>query len=258
MRLYKKYLELHLQALMAYKLSFILTTFGQFFVSFNVFLGVYFMFDRFSTVKGYNFEETLLCFSIILLSFSLAECFFRGFDSFPTMIGNGEFDRILVRPRNIILQVLGSKIEFSRFGRMIQAVVMFAYGIIASDVEWSIVKVAVVISMLIGGVFLFASIFLLYASLCFFTLEGLEFMNVLTDGAREYGKYPIGIYGKNVLKFATYVVPFAFIQYYPFLYLIDRIMDPRVIVMPLAGILFGLPCYLFWRFGLRHYQSTGS
>lgn len=258
MRLYKKYLDMHLQALMAYKLSFILTAFGQFFVSFNVFLGVYFMFDRFSTVKGYNFQETLLCFSIILLSFSLAECFFRGFDFFPTMIGNGEFDRILVRPRNIILQVLGSKIEFTRFGRMIQAIVMFAYGVTASHVEWTPMKIGIVFSMLIGGVFLFASIFLLYASLCFFTLEGLEFMNVLTDGAREYSKYPIDIYGKNVLKFTTYIVPFALIQYYPFLYLIDRVNDPRVIIMPLAGILFGIPCYLFWRFGLRHYQSTGS
>lgn len=258
MRLYKKYLEMHLQALMAYKLSFILTAFGQFFVSFNVFLGVYFMFDRFSTVKGYNFQETLLCFSIILLSYSLAECFFRGFDAFPTMIGNGEFDRILVRPRGIILQVLGSKIEFSRFGRMIQALVMFAYGIQANQLEWTAFKVGVVFSMLVGGVFLFASIFLLYASLCFFTLEGLEFMNILTDGAREYSKYPIDIYGKSVLKFTTYIVPFALIQYYPFLFLIDRLTDPRVILMPLVGILFGIPCYAFWRFGLRRYQSTGS
>lgn len=258
MRLYRKYFVMHLQALLAYKLSFVLTTLGQFFVSFNVFLGVYFMFDRFSTVKGYNFQETLLCFSILLLSFSLAECFFRGFDAFPSMISNGEFDRILVRPRSIILQVLESKIEFTRFGRMIQAIVMFSYGITASHLEWTVFKISLVISMLIGGVFLFASIFLLYASLCFFTLEGLEFMNVLTDGAREYSKYPVDIYGKGVLKFTTYVVPFALIQYYPFLYLINRTSDPRVIILPFAGFLFGIPCYLFWRFGLRHYQSTGS
>lgn len=34
------------------------------------------------------------------------------------------------------------------------------------------------------------------AAFAFYTLDGLEFMNILTDGAREYGKYPIGIYGK--------------------------------------------------------------
>lgn len=39
-------------------------------------------------------------------------------------------------------------------------------------------------------------------------------MNILTDGAREYGKYPVDIYGKRVLLFATILVPYACIQYY--------------------------------------------
>ena len=63
---------------------------------------------------------------------------------------------------------------------------------------------------------------MVYAALCFFTLDGLEFMNVLTDGAREYGKYPIGIYGKRMLQFCTLIVPYALIQYYPLLYLLGR------------------------------------
>ena len=60
-----------------------------------------------------------------------------------------------------------------------------------------------VIFMLIGGAAVFSGLFMVYAALCFFTLDGLEFMNVLTDGAREYGKYPIGIYGKRMLQFCT-------------------------------------------------------
>jgi ABC-2 type transport system permease protein len=28
--------------------------------------------------------------------------------------------------------------------------------------------------------------------------------------------------------------------------------------LPLAGLLFVIPCRLFWRFGVRHYKSTGS
>ena len=63
------------------------------------------------------------------MEFGLAEAFARGFDSFASIIGNGVFDRIMVRPRSLILQVLGQRIEFTRIGRMLQAVIMFAYGL---------------------------------------------------------------------------------------------------------------------------------
>ena len=105
---------------------------------------------------------------------------------------------------------------------------------------------------------MFTGIFLIYAAVSFFTLEGLEFMNVLTDGAREYGKYPVSVYGKRVLQFTTFVVPYALIQYYPLLYLLGRSENPLYIFLPLMAGVFLLPCWLLWRLGVRHYKSTGS
>jgi ABC-2 type transport system permease protein len=216
------------------------------------------MFKRFSNVEGFSYSECLMCFSIVLLAFSLAESFFRGFDTFGSMIGNGEFDRILVRPRGLIFQVISSKIELSRIGRILQAIVMFAYAVPRSSIEWNLSKIITVIVMVIGGTVVFTSLFLLYASLCFFTLEGLEFMNIFTDGAREYGKYPVNIYGKNVLKICTYIVPYALFQYYPFLYLSGKSENTYLALLPILGCLFIIPCYLLWRTGVRHYKSTGS
>lgn len=258
MKLYLRYFSIHMRSVMQYKISFLLTTIGQFLVSFNVFLGVYFMFMRFNKVKGYSYSEALLCFSIILVEFSLAECFARGFDAFSSMIGNGEFDRIMVRPRSEILQVLGSKIEFTRIGRMLQAIVMFVYGILNSDIQWSLDKILTVIFMMVGGAVVFTGIFIIYAALCFFTLEGLEFMNIFTDGAREYGKYPISIYGKRVLQICTFLIPIALVQYYPLLYLLDRNAKRWYMFLPLLAIVFIIPCYMLWKIGLKHYKSTGS
>lgn len=87
---------------------------------------------------------------------------------------------------NEIIQVLGSKFELTRFGRMLQAVVMFVYGIAKSEVVWDYKRVFTIVFMLVGGTAVFAGLFLIYAALCFFTLDGLEFMNVFTDGAREF------------------------------------------------------------------------
>lgn len=257
MGLYRKYLIIHLKSILEYKTSFLLTCIGQFLTSFNVFLGVYFMFRRFPHVNGFTYSEVLLCFGITLMEFSLAEAVARGFDVFSSIVSKGEFDRIMVRPRNEILQVLGSRVEFSRIGRILQAVVMFIYGFFISDVAWTPAKILTVALMLLGGTAVFSGIFLIYASICFFTLEGLEFMNILTDGAREYGKYPVCIYGKRVLQLCTFVIPYALIQYYPLLYLLDR-GKPYYILFPILSCLFLLPCMLLWKLGVRHYKSCGS
>ena len=86
---------IQLKSTMQYKTSFFLTALGQFLASFNVFLGMYFMFQRFRNVRGYGYGEVLLCCGILLMEFSLAETFARGFDQFSSIIGNGTFDRIM-------------------------------------------------------------------------------------------------------------------------------------------------------------------
>ena len=257
-KLYLHYVSVNIRCMMQYKTSFLLTLIGQFLVSFNVFLGIFFMFQRFSKVEGFTYSEVLLCYAIILLEFALAEMTARGFDTFSGMVRSGDFDRILVRPQNEIVQVLGSKFELTRIGRIIQAAVIFAYGMVKSDVHWNLSKICTVIFMLIGGTAVFSALFFIYAALCFFTLDGLEFMNVFTDGAREFGKYPIGIYGKKMLLFATFIIPYALIQYYPLLYILGRRSSILYMFLPLAACWFLIPAILLWKFGVRHYQSSGS
>lgn len=258
MNLYIKYFSMHLKSQMQYKLSFFLTALGQFLVSFTSLLGIWFMFIQFNEVEGFTFQQVLLCFATVLMSFSMAECFGRGFDIFPYMISNGEFDRALVRPRRLVFQVIASKIEFSRLGRLLQAIMVFIYAIPASGVVWTYDKVITLILMISCGSIIFFCLFLIYAAFSFFTIEGLEFMNVFTDGGREFGRYPFSVYGKHVLKFLTYIIPLALFQYYPFLYLLDMEKSILYMLIPLLGLLFIIPSYAFWNFGLSRYKSTGS
>lgn len=256
--LYKRYLSMLLKSQLQYKASFVMTAVGQFLVSFTTFLSMYFMFDRFRQVEGFSFSEVLLCFSVVLMAFSFTECFARGFDVFPRLIRTGELDRILVRPRSVVFQVLTSTMEFTRFGRFLQAVLVLCYAIPASGVVWTGDKILTLISMFLGGCAVFAGLFILYAGFSFFTIDGLEFMNIFTDGSREFGKYPLAIYGEGVLKLLTYVIPIALFQYYPFLYLIGRTQNRWMMALPFLGFVFLLPCYAFFRLGLSRYQSTGS
>lgn len=258
MKLYLKFFSLHLKSLMQYKVSFILTALGQFLVSFTALLGVWFMFDRFHEVDGFSFQQVLLCLATVLMAFSLAECFGRGFDVFSRLIRSGEFDRVLVRPRHEILQVLASHMEFSRLGRVVQAIMVFCYAIPTSGINWTYDKIITPVLMILCGSIIFFCLFLIYAAFSFFTIEGLEFMNVFTDGGREFGRYPFSIYGEDVLRFLTYIIPLALFQYYPLLYLLEMNTSRLYMLAPVGGLFFAIPAYAFWRFGLSRYKSTGS
>jgi ABC-2 type transport system permease protein len=260
MRMFYKYLLILFKSQMQYRTSFLLLTFGQFFIPFSVFAGVYFLFERFGQLKGWDFYEVALCFGIIHMAFAISECLARGFDTFSTLIVNGDFDRLLVRPRNTILQVLGSKFEFTRFGRLVQSLLVLSWAISNIGIDWTLLKIITLLFMISSGVFIFTGIFMLAAAMCFWTIQGLEIANIFTDGGREMAQYPLNIYQKWVSRFFTFVIPFGCVNYLPLLYLLDRTEGNEVLYMlsPLAGVLFILPCLLVWRIGVRHYRSTGS
>ena len=96
------------------------------------------------------------------------------------------------------------------------------------------------------------------ATFCFFSIEETELTNVLTYGAKEHGKYPIDVYGKGIMRFCTYIIPYTLIQYYPLLYLLGKTDNWLYALYPFGVVFFLLLCYGFWRLGLRNYKSCGA
>lgn len=258
MRLYFRFFALDLKSQMQYKLSFFLTTLGQFLTSFTAFFSIDFMFSRFQQVDDFTYAQVLLCFAVVTMAFSLGEMAGGGFASFPRMLANGEFDRALVRPRSILVQILAPKMDFTRLGLFAQAVLVLGFAIPFSGVLWSPDKIFTLCLMILCGSVVFFCLFLIFAACSFFTVEGLQFFNIFTYGGREFGRYPFSIYGKNVLRFLTFVIPLALFQYYPLLYLLGREQGVFYMLSPLMGLLFFIPSYALFRFGLGHYTSTGS
>lgn len=201
MHLYLKYLNIQLKSQLQYRASFLLLSFGQFFIPFTVLGGLYFMFQRFGELQGWSFFEVALCFSVIHLAFSLSECFARGFDGFSSLVASGEFDRLLVRPRSTVIQVLGSKFEFTRIGRLLQGMIVLVWSVTNLPALWSFPKLIILFFMIMNGVLIFTGIFILAATFCFWTIQAIEVANVFTDGGREMAQYPLNIYEKWVTRF---------------------------------------------------------
>lgn len=260
MKLYFRYMSILLKSQMEYRTSFILLSIGQFFVPFLVFVSIFLFFQRFPNIGGWSLYEVALCYSVIHIAFSLSECFARGFDSFSSTVVNGDFDRILVRPRSTILQVLGSKFEFTRIGRLAQSILVLIFSLMNLNLTWNMYKIVTLLLMIISAVCIFTGIYMLAAALCFWTIEGLEVMNILTDGGREISQYPLSIYKEWVRKFFTFVIPFGTVNYLPLMFILDKTQGNELMYMltPLYGMIFIFPCILIWTVGVAHYKSTGS
>ena len=157
MKLYFNYFAIHLKSQMQYRGTFILNIFARIVLSFATVAGILFMFTRFNEVEGFTLSQTLLCTAIVMMAFSITEVFARGFDIFPRLLGNGEFDRALVRPRGIIFQVLASHMEFARLGIFIQAVAVLCYAVPNSGISWTWDKILTLFFMISCGAMQFTA-----------------------------------------------------------------------------------------------------
>lgn len=260
MRLYFKYIELLLKSQLQYRASFAMTIFTQFLTPFAAFAGIYLLFKRFGSIDGWSAYEVFLCFAVIGASFAVSTCFARGFDSFPGMVKNAGFDRVLVRPGGTIIQVLGSGFDIKRVGHLMQAFIVLVIAVSGVNIQWGIIKILTLINMIIGGTCIFSGVYMLQAAFSFWTVEGLEVANILTHGVKEYANYPLSIFPKWITRFFTFIIPFGCVNYLPLQFLLGHIDGNQgfYMLLPLIGIIFIVPCLFIWQFGVKHYRSTGS
>ena len=75
-------------------------------------------------------------------------------------------------------------------------------------------------------------------------------------------QYPLTIFPRELMRSLTFVVPVAFVNWYPCLFLLGR-DDPfgmpgwLQFCSPLAAVVMVGVALLVWRTGVRHYTSTG-
>lgn len=258
MKLYFHSLSMHLKSDLEYRSSFILSLISQILVMFSYYVVILALFNKFNNIKGFTLYEVLLCFSIIQFGFAFVEVFARGVDKFERLIIDGSFDRLLVRPKNILLQVLASDMDFIKITRMLQNIIIMFIALYNLNIEWSIFKVIILLMMIISSIVIFFSLFLYAASYCFLTVQGLEVKNLITDGGKYMAQYPIGVFSKGFVFLFTFIIPYGFVNYYPLLYFIGKSNNVFYALSPILVFLYLIPAILVFYKGIKRYTGTGS
>lgn len=259
-----RYLRASVKSQMQYPASAMMLNVGQFFVTIIDVLAIGALFARFGQVQGWRFGEVVFFYGIVSTSFAIADFLTRGFDVFGTdFVKTGAFDRVLLRPRSAALQLVGYEFRLSRIGRLLQALAALAIASATLHFRWGAPQVGLALWAVMGGVALFSGLFVLQATLAFWTVESLEVANVLTYGGIQAAQFPLSLYAGWFRGFLIFVVPLGCVAYFPVVALLGR-RDPLgapdwfLPLAPAAGFAFLGAGLLAWRFGVRHYRSTGS
>jgi ABC-2 type transport system permease protein len=258
LRLYFRYIGVSLRSQMQYRASFLMWALGMFVLTGIEFLGIWALFHRFGSLRDWTLPEVGLLYGIVNLSFSLAEGIGRGFDAFPSLVKSGDFDRVLLRPRSTALQIAGQEVQLVRIGRLLQAAIVLVWSAQALELAWTVPHIALLLFAIFGGACLFYGLFVLQATMAFWTIESLEIMNTVTYGGTETAQYPLDIYRPWFRRFFTVVIPLACTSFFPVQALLGRSLSPFHWLAPAVGILFLCLALQCWKLGVRHYCSTGS
>jgi ABC-2 type transport system permease protein len=255
--LYGHYVKISLRAQLVYRATFVMKTLGHLFVTAIEFFGIWALFSRFGTLAGWSLREVALIYGLADVAFAIADATGRGFDKFGTILKAGDFDRMLLRPRSVVLQLLGYELQLMRIGRLSQGLVVLAWA--GTALAWTPATVALLIAAILGTACTFVGLVVLQATSAFWTIETLEVWNAFTYGGNYAAQYPMAIYRRWFQRFFTAIIPLALTSYYPARAILGRDAIGAIHVLgPLAGLAFLAVAFGVFRIGVRHHASTGT
>jgi ABC-2 type transport system permease protein len=246
-----------------YRVSLTLELLGAFLLSFIDFLAIVVIFHNTPRLGDWTVQEVAFLYALSSISFALTDLLIGHLDQFPQKIRDGNFDIMLVRPRGTLFQVLGSDFQMRRLGKAFQGIAVLAYALTVLHVHWTIARIAVLLISVPAGVVIFASVWVVFGCMAFWTTDGGEFTNAFTYGGNFLAQYPIDIYSAWLRRFLAYAVPLAFVCYFPALFVLgkhDPLGLPRAlqVVSPAVAVVTTVIAGCAWRVAVRHYRSAGG
>ncbi|MGW3497170.1 ABC transporter permease [Streptomyces sp. NPDC001020] len=263
LRAYRLITAMWIRSTMAYRASFVMTALGNFAATALDFVTILLMFSRVDVLGGYRLPEVAFLYGLSATAFGFADLALGSMDRLGRRLRDGTLDTLLVRPAPVLAQVAADRFGLRRLGRVIQGLCVLGYAVVALDSVWTPLKAVMVPLMLLSGGAIFCSVFVAGAAFQFVAQDASEVQNSFTYGGQTLLQYPPSVFAKELVRGVTFVLPLAFVNWLPALYVLGR---PYPLGLP-TWVAFAPPLVaagccalagLAWRAGLRSYRSTGS
>jgi ABC-2 type transport system permease protein len=248
---------------LAYPVSFAVMLVSGALITVIDFVAVVLMFSHIKSFGGFNLGEMAVLYGTASLTLGFADLITGSIERIGQRIRTGELDVWLIRPVPALLQAAADNFALRRIGRPLQAGFVLVLGLRTLDLDWTVAKgIVLVLSVLTGSV-IFGAIFVLGAAFQFVSIDAAEVTNSFTYGGQQLTQYPLPVFGREIVRAVTFVVPLAFVNYYPVIFVLGKPAPLGLpswigLLAPVVAVVMTALASLAWRGGLRHYRSTGS
>ncbi len=258
-RLYRVLIKQFFKTLVQSKVDFLMGLFGFFFTQVLGIAFLYLIFDKIPNLNGWTLSQLIFIYGFAQIP--------RGIDHLFTdniwlvawrMVVNGDFDRYMLRPMNVFFQIICEKLQPDAVGELLIGTILIIMSLSKGIVIVDGMHIVMFIVSVIAGAVIYTSIKLLFASLSFWIKRSGPFLQVAYEMA-DFAKYPVEIYSKPIQFILTFVIPFAFVAYFPASYfLIQKSALTTVGIECLIAVILSILAYSIFKIGISKYESAGN
>ena len=175
---------------------------------------------------------------------------------------DGEFDRFLLRPMNLVFQFLFDDFNLIGFTDILPGLMVFVYGCVKVHLSPSCGNILLILCTLAGGTLIRGAVWMFCGSMSFWTKSPANFTDMVGELFERVSMYPLTIYPRWVQALFTVLLPLAWITFWP----VKDLLEPGtgILPVPMAAVTLAVGLLLFagscavFRAGMGRYESAGS
>lgn len=257
--LYRRYIGQDLKRLTEYQLDFFIQLFASVLMQGAGLMTIWGIFHRIQNINGWGYWEIVVVYGLMYFAVGFGEVFFEGPWEINGLYLKGGLDYMITRPLPVIFQLFASKIGLNGVGNMITALVVLLVAV--PNCAKSISVSSLILSFFLFFLMLPIKGAIILASNCitFWTKAPGNAFGNLIHNIGEYTKYPITIYPKVIQFVISFLVPYAFISFFPVVLLFKKENGIKLLwfapIVLVCSIYFSVK--LFHK-GLKLYESVGN
>lgn len=257
--LYWLFFKNRIKILMEYRVNFLIGAVSTIFMQAAGLLTIWVIMEQIPDLAGWSLPEILLIYGLITLSKSINHMFA---DNLWTIgrdyVRTGTFDRFMVRPIDPLFHLLADRFCHDGIGNFLVGAVLVIIAASSLNVVWTPLTVGYLLLMVLSGGFIFIALNLMTAVSGFWLMDSVPVTRVVFE-MHEFAKYPLTIYPRFIGVLLTALIPYGFASFFPATFLLGRESNPILAWgAPLVAAVLMVIALAVWRFGLRHYSSTGT
>jgi ABC-2 type transport system permease protein len=217
------------------------------------------LFSKVKALEGWSFEQVLFIYAFSLLPLGLFNLvsvnLYRFSDQY---IIEGKFDRVLLRPVDTLAQVIFESFNVSGLNEILLGIVLMTYSGAKLELDFGVQEFLTLAILVPSSALVYMGVFLAITAVSFWHEDRMGLAPPVYNIIR-FSRYPITIYSLPIRIFLTFVLPFAWVAFFPATWFLGSEEFGRLaLITPLVGLVVFGGSVLIWQRGVRNYASTGS